>query len=513
MQVSWLDRQIARVFPTMGMKRLRSRFAFEMLQDTLNQQGPQNKYEGASRTRRTEGWSTQSTSANAEVALGISMLRQRSHDLVRNNPHASRAISVLSSHTTGSGIIPQTKGRTKRQQKNIEAILKDFYDTEAVDADGRHDLYGLQRLVMRSVPEGGSVFIRRRRRRPTDSLPLLYQVQVLEGDYLDRLKEGVSEAGNRIRRGIEYDKLGRRVAYWLFPEHPGDTQYIFGSTGNQSRRVPASEVLHVYRMDRPGQMDGVPWTAPIIIQLRDFDEYQDAQLLRQKIAACFAAFVYDSDFGVPGATPTQAASTDPLVDKIEPAMIELLPGGKRVEFANPPSVEGHADFSRITLHTIGAGMDIPYDLLTTDQSQVNFASGRLGRLAFYQNVDEWRSTMFIPQMCRGLDRWTLEAAGISGVDTRDARFVWSPPRRQMVNPEKEVPAMRDAVRSGQITLFEQIRQSGQDPEDFLAEYAESLRALDEAEIVLDSDPRKTSRAGQAQENGSDPEPPDPAEGN
>jgi capsid protein len=31
-----------------------------------------------------------------------------------------------------------------------------------------------------------------------------------------------------------------------------------------SVRVPAERVLHIYRVDRPGQVRGVPWLAPAI---------------------------------------------------------------------------------------------------------------------------------------------------------------------------------------------------------------------------------------------------------
>lgn len=501
MQVTWLDRLIASISPRAGVRRIQSRMAFDLLSSQAGL-GPVNKYEGASQTRRVDGWVTSGTSANAEIGPALWLLRARSHDLVRNNPHASRAISVISTHTVGTGIIPQFKGRTKTQTARLESLARDMFDTTAIDADERHTLYGLQRLVMRSTPEGGDVILRRRRRLSTDNLPLPFQVQVLEGDYLDIAKSG-NVGGNLIRHGIEYNGIGKRVAYWLFPEHPGESQYLF-SKAMASQRVPAEDVIHVYRMDRPGQMRGVPWAAPIIIRLRDFDEYQDAQLLRQKIAACFAGFVYDNEFPQLGDTPTRTADGTGLIDKLEPGILELLPNGKRVEFANPPSVDGHADYSRITLHTIGAGMDVPYDLLTTDQSQVNFASGRLGRLAFYQNIDDWRTNMLIPQMCRGIERWFLEGAGLIGADPRDAQAVWSPPRRQMVNPEKEVAALRDAVRSGQITLPEMVRQTGVDWDDYLAEQAEALRALDENGIMLDCDPRHTNRAGAAQDSTVDP---------
>ena len=80
----------------------------------------------------------------------------------------------------------------------------------------------------------------------------------------------------------------------------------------------------------------------------------------------------------------------------------------------------------------------------------------------------------------------------------------------MIAPEKEGPAMRDLIRSGLKTLPQAIRERGEDPVAHLAEIAESNKAIDDAEIVLDSDPRRTSMSGGAQDAltvGDAPEPP------
>ena len=55
-------------------------------------------YEGAKTGRRTSGWVSAGTSANAEIAPAKSLLRNRSRELVRNNPYAAKAMRVLSTH-------------------------------------------------------------------------------------------------------------------------------------------------------------------------------------------------------------------------------------------------------------------------------------------------------------------------------------------------------------------------------------------------------------------------------
>ena len=128
--------------------------------------------------------------------------------------------------------------------------------------------------------------MRLRERRAEDGLPVPLQLQVLEADHLDSWKTGelarrrLHPAGHRVRR------LGRRRAYWLYPTHPGD-----GRGALVSHRVPADRVLHLFERLRPGQVRGVPWFAPVMLKLRDLDAYDEAELVRKKIEACFAAFV------------------------------------------------------------------------------------------------------------------------------------------------------------------------------------------------------------------------------
>ena len=71
---NWLDKAIAWVSPERGLRRMRARRAGELI--TL-------AYEGARTDRRTGGWITTGNSANAEIAVALSRLRERSRDLIR----------------------------------------------------------------------------------------------------------------------------------------------------------------------------------------------------------------------------------------------------------------------------------------------------------------------------------------------------------------------------------------------------------------------------------------------
>ncbi len=333
------------------------------------------------------------------------------------------------------------------------------------------------------------MLIRRRWRRPSDRLPVPAQFQVLEGDYLDESKDGPTSGGGYIIQGVEFDSIGRRRAYWLFREHPGGRRFA-----GQSRSVPARDIAHIYRVDRPGQVRGIPWAAPIMLAHADFADYEEAHLMRQKIAACFAAFVTEpANTGLP--TTAREEDDGSIVDSVEPGMVERLPHGSEITFGDPPGVEGYGEYSSVSLHKIAMGWGVSYESLTGDLRGVSFSSGKMGRLEFQRNIDGWRSLMMVPRCCDPLTRWWLEAVALTGVDVSGVTVGHVAPSHSMIDPTREWPATRAAIRSGQKTLFQVIRESGRDPMEHLKEIAEGQAALDQLGIVLDSDPRWRTNAG------------------
>jgi lambda family phage portal protein len=454
------------------------------LRALAHEQSIQARYEGAGVGRRFDGWTTVGAgSANAETYSGLVRIRDRSRDLVRNNWAAARAVSVIANNVVGAGIIPSSTS------PGIEAALIKWIDTTLCDADGLLNLYGLQSAVMRAVVESGECLVLRERRPTSDGLPLLFQLRVLEGDYIDTLVDGPMPNGNRAIQGVEFDPRGRRVAYHLFASHPGDQLWTGLRSGTQ--RVPASEVVHVYRPDRPGQVRGVPWLSPVILKLRDFDEYEDAQLLRQKIAACYTAFVRRPDVGVP-------VDAGALGERVEPGMIELLAPGEDVTFGSPPGVDGYADYSRITLREIASGIGLTYESLTGDLSQVNFSSGRMGWLEQNRSIEAWREHMLRPMFLERVASWILDSAELQGFGAPTDIIRWTAPRREMINPADEIKAAADAIRAGLTSRAEEIRKLGRDPLDVYREIQQDNAEADRLGLVLDTDPRKDA-ARQPQE--------------
>jgi lambda family phage portal protein len=495
-----VDRMIAAVSPGAAVRRQQARMKLAGLTRA------RMLYDAASTGHRTAGWRPAATDANGEVRVAGERLRNIGREMVRNNAYAARALSVISSNVVGTGIIPTIESQNKRTVGKLEELLRDHFDTPACDYNGRTDLYGLQALAMRTIVESGEVLVRLRALNTEEArdLPLAFQIQILEPDFLDTLQDGPLPNGNRAIQGVEFNAAGKVVAYHIFTEHPGTTTPV----SIQSERVEAQWIAHVYRSDRPGQVRGASWFAPVAMRMRDLSDYSDATLIRQKISNCFAAFV-TSDYSDMQTVTTEDESANELpLEYFEPGKIERLRSGETVEFPTTPSTAEFAPYATATLREIAAGLGVSYEALSGDLSGVNFSSGRMGWLEFQRNIDAWRNHMLVPQMLAPIGRWFMDAARVSQGVSGSVRIKWTPPRREMISPADEVPHTVAMIRAGLISRAEVLRKSGYDPEIVDAEIAADNKRADSLDLVLDSDARHRTAVG----NPTDPTGQAPAEG-
>ena len=443
------------------------------------------KYDGASRKPRNKNWKAPIISKNEEIKGASTVLVGRSRDLYNNNPYAKRAIDSITTNVIGKGI------KVDFEDKVMEDLFKPW--AKKCDYHGRLNFYSIQNIAMRTIARDGEVIIRRRRRKSQDGLPLPVQLQLIEPEFLAMdLNEDLS-SGNRIVMGIEFSPSGKRVAYHFYKEYPGST------FKNETFRVMAKDIIHRFDPERINQARGIPWLHAVMQRLRDFDDWEDAQLLKMKLSTCFMAFIKKAD--AEESTLMIQAETDEESDyNLEPGSMQELKPGEDVVFPNLPGVDGLTDYNKNTLHAIAAGLNINYFQLTNDLSQVNYSSIRAGWLEFQRSVDSWREHIIFP-LIEDILEWAFEASELTGF-RGSRKFSLTSPRREMIDPTKEIPALKDAIRAGVYSWSEVQRSLGNDPEDKAMEIHKDFERFDKLDLILDSDPKKTAKNGahQKEEN-------------
>jgi len=465
------DRAVEIFAPGQAVRREQARMALTAIR----------RYEAAEVGRRTSGWRAGSGSANSELLPGLGTLRNRSRQMVRDNEYAKSAVRTLATEIVGTGItvIPEQKSEAEKWAR---------WAQDECDADGQLDLPGIMRLAAFSWKEGGEGLLRRRWRRPEDGLSVPMQIQLLEPDHLDHTRTGIEGDFVNIM-GVRFDKLGRRTGYWLFPEHPGEL--ALAARHLQSQLVPASEIIHLYRKDRISQVRGVPELAVSLMRLRDLDGYEEAELVRKKIEACFSAFVTtDSPRTTVGQLVKEndgATGKDRSIERVSPGLIKYLTQGETVTFGTPAVSGGYGEYTATQLHAIAAGCGVTYSQLTGDTSRSNYTSHRAGLVNFYKHVDAEQWLTFIPMFVRPIRRWWREAAQLNGIRVGSKPDRVTTPRKVMVDPLKDTLAEKEEIRAGLKSLSEGLRERGMDPDTVFAEIKTERDALAVLGLVFDTD--------------------------
>src|SRR5690606_6930663 len=426
-------------------------------------------------------------------------LRAKSRDLVRRNAWAAAGVEAFVANAIGTGIKPQSMVEDNALREAIHALWWDW--CEEADTAGLTDFYGLQALACRAMLEGGEALVRLRWRRPEDGLPVGLQLQVLEPEHLPATLNRELANGHVIRAGIEFDRLGRRVAYHLYRSHPGDGSLapMSGTGGMDTVRVSADEVIHLFRPLRPGQIRGEPWLARALVKLNELDQYDDAELVRKKTAAMFAGFITRLSpednlmgEGLPDVQGTALAG-------LEPGTLQILEPGEDIKFSQPADVgSSYAEFVRQQLRAWACALGITYGMLAGDLRQVNYSSIRAGLLEFRRRCEAIQHGVIVHQLCRPVWRAWMEQAvlegalSLPGFARRQREFLaakWIPQGWQWVDPKKEFDAMLTAIRAGLLSRSEAISAFGYDAEDIDREIAADNARADALGLKFDSDPR------------------------
>ena len=487
-RLNLLDRALREIAPGFAAKRLASRMTVDRLEIA------RREYDGASQGRLTAGWRARNLSANSEIEVAGPILRARARDLVRNNPIAANGVQVLVSNLVGTGIRPRAKTGNARRNARIDNLWTEF--AAQCDFHGHTDFHGLTALAVRQMVEGGDALVVQRM-LPRSALGVPLQLEVKEADHLDEAKiETAATGGRRISQGIEYDNDGRRVAYWLHPEHPGDATRNLRQ-GYQSVRVPADQVVHLFERQR-AQDRGVTWLAPILKSAREMDDWQLAELVRKKTEACMVGVVLgDEEDGVLAPKITLADGSN--AQQFAPGMIGYVSGARDVKFNQPSSTGGVREWHGVHLHIMAAGLRVPYCVLTGDLSEANFSSSRVGLNEFRRFIEMTQWGLIIPRFCQPVWDWFVQAAYLAGkIDVESASVEWSPPRFESVNPKQDAEADLIEVRAGFATTPQMIARRGYDPAEVIREQQEYLEQIGAAGITVESDPSKVTKGGQTQ---------------
>lgn len=423
-------------------------------------------FDGGLSSRRLKGFTASRAHVNSLIAAAGNDLTARARYLIRNNGYAINALESFAGNAVGTGITPSSTIEGAALKDRVQRLWSQWVNE--CDSEWMTDFYGLQRRAARELFIAGEVFFRFRPRLLSDDLSVPLQLQMLPSEMLSLYDNRVLENGNRVRQGIEFDSIGRRVAYHFYKRHPGDATDP-GLTG-ETVRVPADSVIHLLDPTDAGQLRGVSRFSPAIVKLFLLDQYDDAELDRKKVAAMFAGFVRRpaADFASMNESDERG---DPLMP-LEPGQLQILEDGEDITFSTPADVGGSYEaFQYRTLLQVSAALGMPYANVTADMVKANYSNTRAALLEFRRRIEAFQHSVMVYQFCRVVWAKWLDAAVLSkainlpNYEQQRREYLgcnWLPPRWDWVDPLKDIKAEIEAINAGLKSRSQAISERGYD---------------------------------------------------
>lgn len=501
---------------------------------------------GASMTRRAlKGFIPQSSSPLEDIDKNSSTLRQRSRMLYMAAPVATSAIDTNRTKIVGPGLTMRcsidrdvlgiSKSEAKAWQRKTEAEWKIWSGKKQnCDAIGMNDFNGLEQLALKSWLLSGDVFGLIKRYPVTAGNPYSLRIHMVEADRVctpnrfggyagiteGKVPEGKIGAGNKIHDGVEVDASGRVVAYHVCNMYPNQytadkREWIRVEAYGKKTGLP--NILHVTDTERCDQYRGIPYLAKVIEPMLQLRRYTESELMAALVQSFFTAWIEtETDqsaipfnevgqgdiAGVPGANPGEGqVSQHPNEYEMAPGTVTHLAPGEKIQFGSPNiPTAGFETFVKTICKLIGAGLEIPYDVLIKEFNS-SYSASR-GALLEAWEAFKMRRVWLVNSFCQpAYELWLTEAVArgrIKAPGFFDDPLIraawcgarWIGPVQGQLDPKKEAQAALTLASRG-IKTHEMITTElgGGDWESNIEQLQHEMELLGELgnDTDLDSD--------------------------
>lgn len=430
-------------------------------------------------------------SADTELVNALAEVRAKARYLGRNSPAMRRYIQLMRLNILGPNGF-RFQSRVRRADGRMDKTLNDRVETQfglwwaQPHVDGRTTGIDLLRTAISQWCLDGEILWE-------IVVNPVYRDRVainpLEPDHLDETLNTVNPAtGQQIRMSVEYDPLGRIVAYHLLTSHPGDMTWYRPDTNTRYRRVLAENIIHVRDAERAGQTRGTPPAAAVINPSKMLDGYREATTVGRRLRAALMGFFYREQPGPAGIAEIADArdDTDNMLEMtMEPGVLKELPPGLRFDKFDPGGEQtDYAAFVHQEKTEIATGLGISVMSLGMETKGVSYSAGRT---IVVEDRDYYREmqAFFIRNAMEPLFRFWLRMNMLSPtsdippsrMDAILAKHVFRARGWDWVDPAKDVNANAEAIATGQKSLTAILAERGVDIDDHLDEIEAERQAI------------------------------------
>jgi lambda family phage portal protein len=471
------DRLIGVVAPQFAHKRLVARARTRLLLQSVF-------HDAARRTRGESDWTAKGGSADLSILPEAPTILARARDAVMNTPWARAARGAFGNNVVGPrGIMPfaAVKKPDGELDDDLNEKIDEAWDRWAddrllCDIEQRCSLIDTQRQAVEQTVEAGEFFVLMTT-TPSREFPL--RLQRFETEQLETAHILNPKSKHEIRGGIEINEVGAAVAY-----HLRRTQRDVGLRAFSPLDpiiVPARNMLHLFKQDRPLQTRGVSELIAVLKKIRDLDIYDEWALEAAKIQAC-ASLIFTSEYadlaqtlaGTSTATgavsvPGDLPDPDQPQNLFEPGMIVRGKPGEHVDTIRPSyPADGYDKYVNAQAGNIGAGIGVSGQAIT-HEPKGNYSGARQTMIEDHNTYGcrgtHVRQHLMMPIRRRWLAttilRGTIKVPGFAMDIERFMRTDWIMPAKPWIDPLKESAAWISLNKHGHMSAQEIAAMRGQ----------------------------------------------------
>lgn len=430
-----------------------------------------NAFVAAATDRLNESWYGQLSGPNREMLTDIKRLRGLSRHLARNDVYAARYLSLVETRIVGpSGMHFQPRVLAGNGEFNLPVnneLARGWEAFKTVAAlDGSCHFVDLEQLIIRTVAMDGEAFIH----VITDARVNAHGIalRMIDADQIDHSYTDLqTPTGNVVSQGVEVDRYGVRVAYHMLTGHPDERRT---NKPQQRVRVPADEIIHIYRPARAGQYRGIPWMTNAMDLLGRLWRYMDAELIAAQAAASQLATI---ESPLNDASSYQGADNTREIIDIEPAtMLRLAPGEKMTAWNTSRPTTAFGPFVNQILHGLASALNVSYSTLASDMSQDNYSAARMsGQLEqkHWDNLQSWFIRSFHQKVYAAWLQAALSQKALDLPDTIDeyTAVLFRGPKLQSPDIKKDLEAARTGFELNVLSKTKWCAENGHDYHDVL----------------------------------------------
>ena len=434
-------------------------------------------------------WQNTKFGTGDQALLGdgsLNVIRARIREEMRNNSYMLGIVRKLSDYVISTGPNLQVCTDSRDFNQEVEGRWKEWADNpENCDIVGLQSYADMLHTGIEELYPAGE-YLRQFVQDPdTSEDQISLKMFVTSPERLSTPGDGImnSNTVKNIVAGVEKDTYGKAIRYWI-SKNSSDTQFTNiiggGYSDEDYNQVAAQNMVHVFIADRPEMTRGTPLGAAILNIFATLRRFDEATIRAAEAAALVAGFM----------TTEAPDNWDPDVD---PETFELsagawmtLPPGSKIQQVTPQHPSGvYETFKKGKLMDAGASTSMPYNVLASDSSGHNYASGRLDWQGLVRAVKVHRQRTVRRDCKPTFNMWYGEARNHHNWPGTIPPCKFMFPGFEHVDPGKEAKAAVVRIEANLQTYADYFAEQGKDWRDEFAQMAEEDAAMDELGLGIE----------------------------